>query len=141
MSRETKRRAMGVGALFLVAQIAIASEKEDTVRDFVEAFSRHDPAAMIGLVDDAVQWLGIDGAKIAIEAEGKDALRESMTRYFASCASCRSSIESIETFGSRVVVLEVASWEARGEKRAQRAVAVHEFRDGRILRVYYFPAE
>ncbi len=141
MRLESTLRLISAVTVLLLTPAASASEKEDAVRALVDAFNRHDPAAMVALVDDAVQWLNIDGAKISIEAEGKDDLRSSMARYFASCASCRSAIESIETLGSRVVVLEAASWEAGGAKRVQRSVSVYEFRDQRILRVYYFPVE
>jgi len=143
------RRALSVSGLVLVlaATGRLAAEppsgdpRHEVVRAFVEAFNRHDPEAMVALVDEAVEWLAIDGTQLGLEARGKDALRSSMQRYFASCPTCRSSIASIETLNSRVAVLEVASWVVRGEKRAQRALAVYEFRDERIRRVYYFPSE
>ncbi len=120
---------------------AEGDRRQEIVRAFVAAFNRHDVERMVGLVDDSVQWLSVDGTKLAIEADGRTALRESMTSYFASCPTCRSAIESIGTFGSRIVVLEVAQWTVRGERREQRALAVYEFRGDRILRVHYFAAE
>lgn len=51
---------------------------------------------MLELVDENVQWLNVSGAKISVEVEGNEALRQSMGRYFKSCPSgmgsdCRQS--------------------------------------------------
>lgn len=114
---------------------------ETRVREFVQAFNARGLDAMLALTTDDVQWLSIDKAGMTIEAEGKDALRKSMTSYFAQCPTCRSEIVWIRDAGSRVVALERASWTARAGKVSQSSLSVYEFTDGRIVRVYYFPAE
>ena len=115
---------------------------EAIVARFVEAFNAHDAGAMVAMVHDEIEWFSMSGATIATETAGKDALRESMTNYFAQCASCRSSVEWQRRSGSRVVVQETATWTAKdGAPRSQTSVAVYELEGAVIRRVYYFPAE
>ena len=116
-------------------------EQEKLVREFVEAFNARKIDAMLELTVDNIQWMHIDGAKVSIEVEGKAALRQSMERYFRSCSSCRSALEWVQIAGSRVTAMERASWTGKGGAKSQRSLSVYEFRDGKILRVYYFPAE
>lgn len=106
-----------VVAITLVALAAFAPrpafavvEHEKRVRDLVDAFNARKPDAMLELVHDDIQWLHVSGTKITLETEGKEALRESMRRYFSSCGSCKSSLEWVQTAGSRVTALERASW-------------------------------
>ena len=48
----------------------------------------------------------------------------------------------IRTAGSRVTAHERASWTNRaGAAMSQSGLSVYELKDGRIARVYYFPAE
>ncbi|MCM3873804.1 MAG: nuclear transport factor 2 family protein [Pyrinomonadaceae bacterium] len=116
-------------------------EQEKRVREFVGAFNTRNVDAMLEVADENVQWLSVDGAKVSVETEGKAALRESMERYFRSCPSCKSSLEWIQSAGSRVTALERASWSGKSGAKSQRGLSVYEFRGGKILRVYYFPAE
>ena len=69
------------------------------------------------------------------------ALAQGMTEYFASCPTCRSELVSVMTAGSRVSTLERPTWESEGGPQSQQALAVYEFRENRISRVYYFPSE
>jgi len=116
-------------------------EQEKLVRDFVQAFNARDIEHMLQLADENVQWLIVSGAKVSIETEGKTALRQSMERYFKSCPSCKSSLEGVQSAGSRVTAMERASWTAKSGPKSQRSLSVYEFSSGKILRVYYFPAE
>ncbi|MDQ3068281.1 MAG: nuclear transport factor 2 family protein [Acidobacteriota bacterium] len=111
------------------------------MRAFVAAFNARDIEAMLALADDAIEWISVDGAKLSTETAGKAALRSSMTTYFKSCPTCRSSVEIGTVSADRVTALETAMWTAAGVERAQRGVSVYEFAGGRIRRVYYFPVE
>jgi len=51
------------------------AEQEKQVREFVEAFNARNIDAMLGVVDESVQWLSVDGAKVTIETEGSGAPR------------------------------------------------------------------
>ena len=116
-------------------------EQEKQVRDFVEAFNARNIDLMLELVDENLQWLSVNEAKVSIETEGKAALRQSMMRYFSSCPSCRSSLEWVQSAGSRITAMERASWSTKSGVKSQRSLSVYEFSGDKILRVYYFPAE
>jgi len=117
------------------------TEHEKRVREFVAAFNARNIEAMLGAVDENVQWLMVNEAKVTIETEGKYALRESMVRYFRSCPSCKSSLEWVQKSGSRVTAMERATWSGKSGLKSQASLSVYEFRNGKILRVYYFPTD
>src|SRR5688572_642193 len=89
------------------------------VRSFVAAFNARDVDRMLALATDDVEWMMVDGTKVAVETSGKDALRKSMTAYFKSCPSCRSEIEIGTVTATRVAAIETASWTAAGGPRSQ----------------------
>jgi hypothetical protein len=65
-----------------------------------------------------------------------------MESYFKSCPSCRSELVWLQIAGSRVTALEKASFTNKaGVATSQSGLSVYEFRNGKILRVYYFPAD
>lgn len=111
------------------------------VEAFIAAFNTRDLDAMLALAHDEIEWLMIDGVKVATETSGKDALRRSMTEYFASCPSCRSAIVAGPATAVRLAVIETASWQAPSGPRSQASLAVYEFAGGLIRRVTYFPSE
>ena len=113
---------------------------ERVVRDFVDAYNRHDVSAMLALTDTAVTWLSIIGDSVRVETRGAAALRRSMEGYFRSVPTARSTIEALRVVGPWVTVEERAHWTAAAGPRSQAAVAVYEVRDGRIRRVWYYPA-
>jgi len=115
--------------------------QETRVREFVAAFNARNIDAMLEAADENVQWLSVDGAKVTIETEGKKALRQSMESYFRSCPSCKSNLEWIQSAGSRITALERASWTGKSGLKSQKSLSVYEFREGKIFRVYYFPAD
>lgn len=138
-------------SLLLAAGLAVAAafasphppqtDHAATVRNFVAAFNARDIDAMLALATDDVEWASVDGAKVGIETAGKDALRASMTSYFKSCSTCRSTVDIKAVTVNRVVAIETASWTAASGPRSQHGLSVYEFTDGRIRRVYYFPVE
>ena len=129
----------GVGARYRT--YTANAMREQQVRDFVAAFNARDIDKMLDSVDDKIQWLNIDGAKITIETDGKASLRASMTSYFQSCPSCHSTLEWVQSAGSRVTAMERASWTGKNGPLSQASLSVYEFGDKGIVRVYYFPAE
>jgi ketosteroid isomerase-like protein len=123
-----------------VSAISI-DDREKLVREFVEAFNTRKIEKMLELADENIQWLIIDGIKISVETEGKKALRDSMEKYFRDCPTCKSSLEWVQIAGSRVTAKEKASWMSKNGPREQSSLSVYEFRNGKILRVYYFPVD
>jgi len=111
------------------------------VKALASAFNAHDVDAMLALVTDDVEWLSVDGRQVAVEAAGKETLRQGMAGYFESCPSCRSELESLTATESRVSTVERASWDSADGPTSQRSLAVYELLGDRIRRVYYFPSE
>ena len=133
--------AMTVAVLPELGPVYSRVDQEQRVRDFVEAFNARNVDAMLELVDEKIQWLTVTGARLSVEVEGREALRQSMGRYFKSCSTCKSSLESVQRAGSRVTAMERASWTTKSGPKSQRSLSIYEFSGDKILRVYYFPAE
>jgi hypothetical protein len=132
--------------LALGVSLALAGPSQTTpeqqVRSFVDAFNARNVQAMLAVAADDIQWLSVDGARVSTETEGKEPLRASMSKYFQQCPTCRSELLWLRTAGSRVTAHERASWTNRaGAPLSQSGLSVYEFKNGRIARVYYFPAE
>ncbi|WP_258240900.1 nuclear transport factor 2 family protein [Pseudidiomarina homiensis] len=126
-------------ALFFLASVSAQEvDHAATVEAYTEAFNAQDSAAMARMVTDNVQWLTVNGDSVAVETAGRSELVKAMDSYFASCASCRSRLVDVQVLGSRVSVIEQASWLVGDERRAQSSIAVYEFSGSRIARVYYF---
>ena len=117
------------------------SNRFEQVEQFVAAFNDHNAERMAQYVTEDVQWLSVNGDKITVETLGKESLVKAMSGYFTSCPSCQSQLEDFTVLGSRVSVVEEASWRRNGELRSQKSLAVYEFSNNLIHRVYYFPAE
>jgi len=117
------------------------SNRFEQVEQFVAAFNDHNAERMAQYVTEDVQWLSVNGDKITVETSGKENLVKVMSGYFTSCPSCQSQLEDFTVLGSRVSVVEEASWRRNGELRSQKSLAVYEFSNNLIHRVYYFPAE
>jgi ketosteroid isomerase-like protein len=114
---------------------------QQQVRRFIAAFNAQDVAAMLELAHADIEWFSIDGDKLGAETRGREALRTYMAGYFKSCPSCRSKLTKMAHTATRVSAIEVASWQGKGGRRTQRGMAVYEFQDELIRRVYYFPSE
>lgn len=116
-------------------------EQEKKVRQFVEAFNARDSKSMLLLAHENIQWLSVNREKTSIETEGIKALQESMDNYFRACQSCKSTLEWVQSAGSRVTTFERAEWTGKNGLKFQAGLAVYEFKNGKIWQVYYFPAE
>lgn len=122
--------------------LAVAPEaRERLVQQFVAAYNAQDSAAMGRLITDDVQWLSIEGEKVAVEAGSRQALLTSMDAYFRSCPSCRSTLSGTVATTDRVSAVETAQWRSAIGLKQQRSISVYEFDGPLIRRVYYFPAE
>ena len=127
--------------LFLSTHSLAASERSEQIKAFVAAFNAHSAELMSQYVTDDIQWLSVNGDRIAVETSGKTELIEAMDKYFKSCASCQSEVTDLTVLGNRVSAVEEANWRQNGELRSQKSLAIYEFNNSLIRRVYYFPAE
>jgi hypothetical protein len=125
----------------IAADESVTKAQNKIIHSYMAAFNMHDAESMLKMVTDDVQWLSIDGEKITKETNNKKELRSSMVSYFKSCDSCKSRIIRMFSTGSRVSVLEMASFETSNGMQEQQSLSVYEFKGALIKRVYYFPAE
>lgn len=139
---------VGSGIIALLAmtvlvnvQAAAGKPPVSTVEAFMAAYNDHDVEAMLELVHPEVQWLSVEGDSIHVEADGASALGRAMRGYFASTPSSHSIVDDVMETGRFVSVRERATWKGKGGTRAQSALAVYEVENGRILRVWYYPAQ
>ena len=116
-------------------------EREKLVRQLVAAFNDRNISGMLDVLDEDAQWLSIAGEKITLESSGKKSLRDRMVSYFRTCKSCKSSLDWIQTTGNRVLAMERATWLSKTGLKSHASLSVYEFRNNKILRVYYFPTE
>lgn len=129
----------------LAGQQAVVQEsrnsKDQLVREYVDAFNNRQIDAMLSMVTADIEWLSVAGNKIAIETTGKDELQKGMAGYFKAVPTARSELLWTKSSPSRVAALENATWKSRSGMQSQVSLAVYEFRDDLISRVYYYPAE
>ena len=118
-----------------------ALERETLVRQFIDAFNRHDSDAMMSMMAPQIQWLNISGDTITAEGSSREAIGKSMRAYFKSCPTCRSQLTGVVATAHRLSAVELAQWQGQSGSREQRSVSVYEFSGPLISRVYYFPAE
>ena len=148
VKKVSKRCFVGLGLLFVLAapttgvsKLDPEPEREKLVRQLVAAFNDRNISGMLEVLDEDAQWLSISGEKITVESSGKKLLRDRMASYFRRCQSCKSSLDWIQTTGNRVLAMERATWVSKTGLKSQASLSVYEFRNNKILRVYYFPVE
>ena len=121
-----------------LASAAFAAEEPralDVAQQLVDAFNRHDPKAMAALVADEFElyYVGDDG-NAALALTGPEALEKEMTGYFEAVPNVASKItdqvdgKAFVSFREQIV-------------GGASSLAVYEVREGKILRVWYYPAE
>ena len=105
----------------------------EIVGDFIDSYNRHDVEAMMSLVAEDVNWFSVDAAALSIETNDAAELRTFLNDYFKNCKTCRSTVSGLSYKGNTVSFFETTA-------SGQTSLAVYEIEDGKIRRVYYFPA-
>jgi ketosteroid isomerase-like protein len=118
-----------------------AREREQLVRQFVDAFNRQDAGAMMQMMAPNIEWWNVNGGAMASEGSTRESIGKGMRAYFAACPSCRSRLDGVIATPQRVSAIEVAAWTGKAGPTEQRSISVYEFDGPLISRVYYFPAE
>ena len=123
--------------------MAVAQQPSTTLDAFVEAFNAHDAARMASLVTDQFQlfYVSKDG-KVKLATTGPAALKAEMTQYFQGLPTVRSTIDQRNEVGDYISFRETATWTAKdGGLRTQSSLAVYQLNNGKIHRVWYYPAQ
>lgn len=105
----------------------------------LQAFNRHDVAALAAGVAPDFVWLSVSGDSVAVEVRGRAEFERGMAAYFAELPDVRSTIEDAVVNGRFVAFRERVRWSGKDGERSQSALAVYEVEDGLIRRVWYYP--
>lgn len=118
-----------------------ATVEARTLRTYLDAFNRHDPAAVAAMLSPTVKWFSVDSDKLNLEGDGREAVRLWLTQYFQSQPDVRSEFLSLEQTGILVAVREEVTWtDASRARHRQQSHGVFQIRQGLITHVWYFPA-
>ena len=112
----------------------------DVVHNLTRAFNAHNVEGMLKWVHDDVKWFFIQDDKLEMSTSGKDELQTAMLGYFDSIPSAQSEVLDQLINGPFIVFKERASWESSAGKKSQTAVGVYEVVNGKVKRVWYYPA-
>lgn len=131
-----------LAAAFQAAACASCPAPDATVEAFVRAYNRRDFAAMEAALAPDAKWYSVEGAKVSVDGDGRDAIVEWTRAYLGkTCTTCRSTLLSVGVSGRFVTTVERASWTNKaGACVSQTGPAVYELADGRIRAVWYFAA-
>jgi hypothetical protein len=111
------------------------------VSAFIDAFNARQVDVMLDAVDERIELVWLDSGAATVDTQGRDALRQFLTRYFAANADVHSQLTWISASHERVAAMETVSWTSADGRRSQSSLCVYEFNAGKIRRVWYFPAE
>lgn len=136
-------RTLGFLVLASSAWAAPPADIEARVRGFVEASNRQDVEAMVAAVDPDFRWLQVDGERIQVEVVGAEQLRSWLQGYFRSTPGARSRIGEVLVDGNYATTVEQVEFrDGEGRLQRQSSTSVYQFdSQGRILKVWYFPAQ
>jgi len=112
-----------------------ASAELACVRSSVEAFNKHDAAALTALYAADLKWWSVSDKGLSLEVDGAAAARDWLAGYFKEYPDVRSEILELSQSGPFVSFREQVTWKGG----SQTSHAVYEVRDGRIVRVWYYP--
>lgn len=119
---------------------ACAGEAADAVCSLMTAFNAHDVAAMRALWADDIVWFDVDGDQMKTAVRGAAAFESDMQDYFKSFPDVRSTFTGAQESGPYLAGIETATWTSKTGPRSQSGPVVYEVRDGKIKRVWYYPA-
>ncbi len=112
------------------------------ISDYAAAFNARNLGAMEALMHPNIQWLSINGAEISIVTDGKQALVDELTGYFASKPTSASALANWTQSGKYIGVTETSSWHGKdGQTKSQSSLSIYELEDGLIRRVWYYPEQ
>ncbi|MEO1252928.1 MAG: nuclear transport factor 2 family protein [Pseudomonadota bacterium] len=120
---------------------AAAGPEADAIRGLMDAFNAHDADAMRAYWTDDVTWIEITGNSSSVVTNSADALHDSLVAYFEAYPDVSSSLENIVVNGDYLSAVERPVWSQGGERKSQSSIVVYEFRDGKVKRFWYYPAQ
>jgi hypothetical protein len=110
------------------------------VAAYFKAYNAHDLDTVMSFIDPQIVWYTVTPDNTVVEVDGVTALRDGLVKYFKALPSSRSEGEVLGENGPWVSVRETAKWQSAPGPRAQTSLSVYELRNGKIRRVWYYPA-
>lgn len=133
-----KTRLVTTLAFLLPLPTLSQTDPAQLVNNFMAAYNDHDIELMLTYLSDDFRWLSSADGAITVETAGKEQLSRALTSYFESLPSARSATSGLRVDGSKVSVVEEASWGSGDSRRSQCARAVYEVAGGKLTSVTYF---
>ena len=125
------------------ATAVVAQQHAALIDEFSAAFNAHNPEKMASFVTDdfALYYVSTDG-EAELATQGPKALAREMAQYFQALPTVASKLDQRNEVGDYVSFRETASWTtANGQQKSQASLAVYQIADGKIQRVWYYPAQ
>ncbi len=128
--------------LALASAIAMTDEATNILDRYINAYNDRDIDAVMSTMADSIRWMAVDGDELAVRADGRTAVRESLENGFTLLPSARSRLLQTQTMGDFVSTIEEVTWNAGdGTTKTQCAMAVYQLTDGLLANVWYFAAQ
>ncbi len=128
--------------LFLILLALISFEikaqtdnNQKMLRDYFEAYNQHEIEHVVEMVSDDIRMYTVTSDTMTIDINGKENLRNWLTNYFQDLPTVSSEISDINEVGNCISFTETARW---GVDRSQSSLAVYEFSNHKISRVWYY---
>ena len=132
-----------ISILFLLSLSSSASDGENKtiISAYMDAYNRCDLNEIKTYFHTDIEWLSVEGSKLEIVSAGKDKLIDDLESYMKNGCTSKSEVSEWSFNGNYVAVRETAFWQSADRKKlSQSATAVYEIEDGKIRRVWYYPA-
>ena len=124
----------------------MSEKNEEVVRQVFDATARRDSDAVLALYDPEVEWdVSQDSAMVAMFESrvyrGQNAVRRFFREWYEAWENMRNEPEELIDAGDSVVVVvtDRARGRASGAEVARTHAAVWTVRDGKVVRVAWFP--
>jgi ketosteroid isomerase-like protein len=124
----------------------MSAETVEIVRRVFEATARRDRDAVLALYDPEVEWdVSQDPAMVAMFESrvyrGQNAIRRFFREWYEAWENMRNDAEELIDAGDSVVVVvtDRAQGRTSGAEVARTHAAVWTVRDGKVVRVAWFP--
>ncbi|MDX1618764.1 MAG: nuclear transport factor 2 family protein [Balneolaceae bacterium] len=114
-----------------------ADSVKQVVLQNLEAYNRHDVAAMLGHIAEPFLWYSILSDTMVVEEYSQARFRSEMEAYFSDYPDVKSELIGLQVFGRYVYFEERATWGDDGE-HSQSSLGIYEVVDGKIRRVWYY---
>lgn len=114
----------------------------EIVEQLIESFNEHDAKKMAKLLSDDCEVYYVDeNGKALLASNTASALEKEMVAYFKNLPDVKSTVVQSLATSRFVSIQEKVEWQVQTRTFSQSSLGVFEIADGKIRRVWYYPAE